>query len=228
MEPWSGVVSFADGLGKAKVSHGQRQKRVSPVTLSSAWDRVNCALIPAWAADRLATIPQFFCQDLPLKTYRPTRVLLTQIEELLAKNKPSFGRSPLDRVLELLSEGRHYSWAGIYVAVADNQQLLGSRGDAGLQATSMPHTRSKMLVSMKIGSREVGVLAAESERDFPFGAEDRVLLEKVAEVLARFLAGRGKYLVREAREKAASQSVPPRRPQSASSHRFSAAAVGDK
>ena len=163
-----------------------------------------------------------------MKTYRPARVLLKEIEELFAKNKPSFSCSPLDRVLQLLSEGRHYSWVGIYLAVADNRQLLGSHGEPGLQSTSAPRSRSKMLISMKIGSREVGVLGAESEREFPLAAEDRVLLEKVAELLARFLTGSGKYLVRQAREKSANASVPPRRPQSASTNRFSAAAVGDK
>lgn len=166
-----------------------------------------------------------------MKTYRPTRVLLAQIEELLSKNKPAFGCSPLDRVIELLSEGRHYSWVGLYLALAkDQQQLLGSGGQSGLQTTSAPQTRSKMLVTMKLGSREIGVLAAESDRAHPFGPEDRVLLEKVADVLARFLAGPGKYLVREARERASSATpgVPSRRPQSASEKRLSAAAVGEK
>jgi putative methionine-R-sulfoxide reductase with GAF domain len=130
--------------------------------------------------------------------------------------------------VELLSEGRHYSWVGIYVAVAENHQLLGSHGEAGMQSTSAPHSRSKMLISMKIGSREVGVLGAESDREFPFAAEDRVLLETVAELLARFLTGPGKYLVRQAREKSANSIVPPRRPQSTSTNRLSAAAVGDK
>jgi putative methionine-R-sulfoxide reductase with GAF domain len=121
-----------------------------------------------------------------LKTYSAGRTLIAQIEKVLAENKPSFGRSPLDRVIELLSKGRHYSWLGIYLAVAENQQhLLGSSGEAGLHCTSAPETRSKMLVTMKIASREIGVLAAESEREYPFGSEDRVLLEKVADLLAR-------------------------------------------
>jgi hypothetical protein len=188
----------------------------------------NRALIRTQATDTLAAIPKSSAQELRVKTYRPARVLLTQIEELLAKNKPTFGCSPLDGVLELLSEGRHYSWVGIYLALAENRQLLGSHGESGMQSTSAPHTRSKMLVSMKVGSREVAVLGAENERQFPFAAEDRVLLEKAAELLGRFLTGRGKYLVRQAREKSANPSVPPRRPQSASTNRFSAAAVGDK
>ncbi len=52
---------------------------------------------------------------------------------------------------------------------------------------------------MKLASRELGVLSVESDRENGFGAEDRVLLEAVADTLARFLTGRGKYLVRKAR-----------------------------
>jgi hypothetical protein len=43
------------------------------------------------------------------------------------------------------------------------------------------------------------VLSVESDRQNAFGAQDRVLLEAVADTLARFLAGNGKYLARRAR-----------------------------
>jgi putative methionine-R-sulfoxide reductase with GAF domain len=165
-----------------------------------------------------------------LKTYRPARELLAQIEKVLSENKPAFGCSPLDRVIGILSEGRHYSWVGIYLTVGDKeQQLLGGSGDARLN-TTLPQSRSAMLVTMKLGSREIGVLAAESDKQFPFGPEDRVLLENVANVLARFLTGRGKYLVRSAREKASASNpgVPSRRPQSTSRNHRTAAAVGEK
>ena len=52
---------------------------------------------------------------------------------------------------------------------------------------------------MKLASRELGVLSVESDRENAFGMEDRVLLEGVADVLARFLVNRGKYLARKAR-----------------------------
>ena len=64
---------------------------------------------------------------------------------------------------------------------------------------ALPETRSKILISIKLASRELGVLSVESDREGAFGAEDRVLLEGVADSLARFLAGRGKYLARKAR-----------------------------
>jgi len=53
---------------------------------------------------------------------------------------------------------------------------------------------------MRLAGREVGVFDVESDRESAFGAEDRVLLENVAQLLALFLSGRGKYLARKARE----------------------------
>jgi hypothetical protein len=179
---------------------------------------------------RLSLTPKIFRQDSSLKTYRAPRELLAEVEKTLAANKPSFHHSPLNEVIETLCQGRHYGWMGIYLAVDQRtQQLLGSGGESGL-ATALPETRSKILVSMKLAGRELGVLAVESDRELGFGSDDRVLLENVASVLVRFLAGPGKYLVRKARETAAAaQSAPSRKPQSvAENPRASSAAVGDK
>jgi len=136
-----------------------------------------------------------------LKTYRSPRELLAEIERILASNQPSFHRSPLQNVVELLCQGRHYTWMGIYLAVGKNapHQLLDSGRDAHPGRIEMPQTRTKILVSMKLVGREVGVLDVESDRENAFGVEDRVLLENVAARLARFLTGPGKYLVRKAR-----------------------------
>src|SRR5207237_3121875 len=59
-------------------------------------------------------------------------------------------------------------------------------------------TRKKILVTMRVAGREMGFLNVESDRENAFGSEDRVLLDRVAGLLARFLAGPGKYLVRKA------------------------------
>lgn len=81
-----------------------------------------------------------------------------------------------------------------------------------------PETRSELVQSIKIGSRILGVIDVESDRFDAFSSQERVLLEQVAELLARFLAtDQGKLLSRKARE--ASQSVkaetePHKRPQS--------------
>jgi hypothetical protein len=135
-----------------------------------------------------------------LKVYRPTRQLLADVECLLAYSQPSAHHSPLDDVIDLLCRGRHYAWAGIFLAVGEDapQQSLGAGGDLPNEV-ALPETRSKILISMKLASRELGVLSLESDRENGFGAEDRVLLEAVADVLARFLTGRGKYLARKAR-----------------------------
>ena len=136
-----------------------------------------------------------------MKLYRSTRQLLADIKRVLAANHPSFRHSPLEEVIELLCRGRHYAWIGIFLAVGENltQLLLGVGGDTPGQV-ALPETRSKILISMKLASRELGVLSVESEREDAFSAEDRVLLEAVADTLARFLAGRGKYLARKARQ----------------------------
>jgi hypothetical protein len=135
-----------------------------------------------------------------LKVYRPTRHLLADVECLLAASQPSGHHSPLEGVIDLLCRGRHYAWVGIFLAVEQtaSQQSLGAGGDP-LAEVALPETRSKILISMKLASREIGVLSVESDRENGFGAEDRVLLEDVADVLARFLTGRGKYLARRAR-----------------------------
>ena len=145
-----------------------------------------------------------------MKVYRSTRQLLADVECLLAASQPSAHHSPLEDVIELLCRGRHYAWIGIFLAVGENlpQQLLGVGGDAPGQV-ALPETRSKILISIKLASRELGVLSVESDHENAFGAEDRVLLEGVADTLARFLAGRGKYLARKARQETSASKPKP-------------------
>jgi hypothetical protein len=135
-----------------------------------------------------------------LKVYRSTRQLLADVERLLAASRPSAHHSPLEDVIDLLCRGRHYAWVGIFLAVGEDtrQPSLGAESDTPGEFR-FPETRSKILISMKLASRELGVLSVESDRENAFGAEDRVLLEGVADILARFLTGRGKYLARRAR-----------------------------
>jgi hypothetical protein len=135
-----------------------------------------------------------------LKVYRSTRQLLADVERMFAASRPSAHHSPLQDVIDLLCRGRHYSWVGIFLAVGRSrpQQPLGAGGDAPGQV-KLPETRSKILISMRLASRELGILGVESDRENAFSAQDRVLLESVAGVLARFLTGRGKYLARKAR-----------------------------
>jgi hypothetical protein len=135
-----------------------------------------------------------------LKVYRSTRQLLADVERLLAASQPSVHHSPLEDVIDLLCRGRHYAWVGIFLAVEEStpQHSLGAGSDAPGEV-ALPETRSKILISMKLASRELGILSVESDCENAFGPADRVWLEEVANVLARFLAGRGKYLARKAR-----------------------------
>ena len=54
-----------------------------------------------------------------MKVYRPTRQLLADVECLLAANRPDAHHSPLEDVIDLLCRGRHYAWAGIFLAIAE-------------------------------------------------------------------------------------------------------------
>ena len=165
-----------------------------------------------------------------MKPYRPPRQLLDDIKRLLATNQPSFHHSPLDDVIELLYCGRHYSWVGIYLTVGENApQLLGSGGDTPAEV-ALPGTHSKILISIKLASCELGVLSVESERENAFGTGDRVLLEGVADVLARFLADSGKYLARKARQVTIPSTPKPqaRATQSSLAKPLRSAAAGDK
>jgi hypothetical protein len=134
-----------------------------------------------------------------LKVYRPTRQLLADVECLLAANRPDAHHSPLDDVIDLLCRGRHYAWVGVFLAVPDNA-IQPAMATSSLAEVTLRETQSKILVTMKLASRELGVLGVESDRVNAFGAQDRVLLEAVADTLARFLAGNGKYLVRRVRK----------------------------
>jgi putative methionine-R-sulfoxide reductase with GAF domain len=137
-----------------------------------------------------------------LKTYRPTREVLAEIEALLASNRPAPNHSPLHGVIAALCSARHYTWVGIYLTAGEKSpsQLVDSASDGHPGQLSSSDVKSKILVTMKLASREIGVLDAESDREDAFGPEDRVLLERAANSLALFLTGRGKYLVRRAKD----------------------------
>jgi putative methionine-R-sulfoxide reductase with GAF domain len=135
-----------------------------------------------------------------LKNYRGIPDLFAEIDCVLAASRPSFRGFPLQDVIELLFRGRRYTWVGIYLAAgATDQQLLGAGGEPHPGQMARPETKSKILVSMKMAGRELGVLDVESDQLNAFGPKDRVLLEKVANLLGRFLAGPGRYIVRKAR-----------------------------
>ena len=75
-------------------------------------------------------------------------------------------------------------------------------------------TRSELVMPIKIGVHVIGVIDVERDRLNAFSCKDRVLLQKVATALAKFLSGGGKYLVMKARKAAhAIPAVLPKQPQ---------------
>ena len=131
-----------------------------------------------------------------MRTYRSTRNLLADVKKVLADNRPSFHHSPLEEIAGLLCEGRHYSWVGIYLTLDEkSSSALLEEALIKPNQVAVHGTRKKIVVAMRVGGRELGFLNVETDRDY-IGSEDRVLLDRVAGLLARFLAGpRGKYLV---------------------------------
>lgn len=167
-----------------------------------------------------------------MKSYRSARELLAQVDRVLTA-KPSARHAPLEDVIDALCSGRHYTWMGIYLAVGKSAsaQLLHAGGEQHPGQVALPETRSKILVSIKLASRELGVLAAESDRENAFGAEDRVLLERVAGRLARFLGGPGKYIVRKAQATTGAEPASTPKPQGRApqpERTVRSAAVGEK
>jgi len=132
-----------------------------------------------------------------LRPYRSTHNLLADVKKVLADNRPSFHRSPLEEIAGLLCEGRHYSWVGIYLTLDEkSSSALLEEALIKPNQVAVHGTRKKIVVAMRVGGRELGFLNVESDRESAFGSENRVLLDRVAGLLARFLAGpRGKYLV---------------------------------
>lgn len=80
-------------------------------------------------------------------------------------------------------------------------------------------TKSEIVLPIKIGARILGVIDVESDRLDAFSSQERVLLEEVSQLLARFLTSdRGKLLLRKAREKSGAvkaETEPHKPPQSA-------------
>jgi len=136
--------------------------------------------------------------EVSVKPIRPSQAVIAEVETILESNRPAFHHSPLEEVAGALTSGRRYSWVGIYLTInrkgsatlIDDSEHLGKLASANAQR--------KILVSIRIAGREIGFLSVESDRANAFGSEDRVLLERVAGLLARFLSGKGKYLVRRA------------------------------
>jgi len=168
-------------------------------------DTVRLARPTRTAVDRLPGT-HYTGSGCAVKRFRSFAELLPEIESLLSAAQPSFHHSPLEDVVQTLSDGRHYAWMGIYLAIPAPapQPLLEAGADAA--AEKAISSRSRVLVTMTLGSREIGVIDVESNRPGAFSSAEVVFLEQVAEVLARYLAGPGRFLVRRARQNATGEA----------------------
>jgi hypothetical protein len=124
-----------------------------------------------------------------VKKYRSPRELLVAIDQTLAA-PTARNSAPLDEVVRLIFEGRNYAWTAIYLAEtepAKAQEFRRARGGGG-----------RVRVPIKVGQRVLGVLEIEPGGR-TLASADTILLRDVGTRLARFLSGRGKYLMRKVR-----------------------------
>ncbi|MBV9087081.1 MAG: hypothetical protein JOY79_06330 [Acidobacteriaceae bacterium] len=137
-----------------------------------------------------------------MKIYRSPRDVLAEINALISKNKPSsHGPSLLVQVARLLHDTRNYYRVGIYLVVNDRvvrQAVCGPELPQAATAT----TRAEAVSAIKTGTQTLGYVRAEGEHTGGAGLppEDRVLIKEVAVLLSLYLHGKGRYLMRKARE----------------------------
>lgn len=136
-----------------------------------------------------------------MKRYRSPREVLAEVEKLVAA-RPTITAplSVLDETAELLYRARNYFWIGIYLNAGEEsvrQAFRGPEPDPG-----SPQTGSKFVAPIRIVGRVLGVIDVGSDREHTFGPQERVLLERVATRLGRYLATRGKHVLRRLREQA--------------------------
>jgi len=148
-----------------------------------------------------------------VKTYRTARDLQASIEKALAR-PASFQNTPLDEVATILSEGRHYSWVGIYLVAGERPKS----GSAPAKTASRTAPQTQAVIPVGLGQHVYGAIEVQSEKRKSLTGADRILLKQVARRLAMYLHVRGAYLVRKAREAAAEhpQALPTRGHQPAS------------
>jgi putative methionine-R-sulfoxide reductase with GAF domain len=158
------------------------------------------------------------------KTHPSPRVLVAEAKRVLEAWRPSDKHSPLDRVLDLLAEGRRYESSSIYLVLGGGVKLLShagampasdsvafGEGSVGTTAKngitrvkdiaiSARDGKPELAVPIKLAARVLGVIDVQSGR---LTSSDNILVHEVAHLIARFLTSNGKYLVRKAREKEA-------------------------
>lgn len=130
-----------------------------------------------------------------MKTYRLPRNVVAEVKRLIAADKPSpHPPSALVRILKLLRDSRHYERAGVFLLVA------GREVPRAFSGTTANKPGAELSVPIQIASHTLGSLRVQLAPGHGFSPEERVLLHAVAGILALYLTGKGKYVVRKARE----------------------------
>ena len=177
---------------------------------------------------------------LPLREIRGARFQespLVQVARLLQKGRQYFAVTIFldagDRWLRVASAGPPPRCAAMWLGEGNVGQAARTGAPKVVPDVArdpqyvavFAETRSELVMPIKIGAHVRGVIDAESDRLNAFSFQDRVMLHKVATLLARFLAGPGKYLVMKARQAShALPAVAPKQPQSERQERLRAAA----
>ena len=139
-----------------------------------------------------------------------------------------------EHVTDILSQGRGYSWIGIYLSVEGPPGAGDSGSVAQAESRSavshvaqLPDAGSEIVVPIRIATRALGMINVEGARGGRLCRQDRTLLRQVAVALAEYLTtGPGKLLRRQARAEVASTNPgrPHKGPQSARLEKTRAAA----
>ncbi len=122
-----------------------------------------------------------------MKRYRSSREVLADIDSILGAVPPPRS-APLERVVEILIESRHYLRAAICLDSPDGRR-------AAVVAGSDIRSAERCTATIKIAGRALGEVSAQPEPQRPLSSEDRVLLKEVAAHIARFLTGNGKHIL---------------------------------
>ncbi len=133
-------------------------------------------------------------------TLTDPEVLALRIAEALATAPPD-PAAACDRVVELLRQGRRYGSVGVLARKGDRLVRLAHRGaepPAAKDATSAtldPDAVTRMgdrelTVPVHFGAELVGVIEIHNDRPGSIDEEDRILVERVAGLLAPLLGAR--------------------------------------
>jgi hypothetical protein len=134
------------------------------------------------------------------KHLQSANAVLAAVKEKLSSAAKKQPEEVLDGVVETLSHGRGYAWTGIYLAVENLGVRQSASGPAPARAT-LADLKSEIAVPIKLGSRTMGLVVAETGRPSGAARQDRVLLQQVTKSIAQYLTtNRAKQLPRTTRE----------------------------